>query len=234
MNHTIPSPLKLIAVMIAATVFTAACSSTATKVSADPEPAATLTQPVTTTEPDTMPVASSTDEGTLNNTETSSTEVDTQSDNTVASTDSDTASPAPAVADSSDTSATLQTPVATDDTASRPALTTFNFGFNQTKLDDDSLKMLKQHGRFLAQHPNMKVTINGYSDSQGDSKYNDALSLKRADYVESLLLSQGAQKDQVEVYGWGSSSPLPGKHSNRDNRRVELKYSDGYVAQSSN
>lgn len=114
---------------------------------------------------------------------------------------------------------------------SRPALLLFTFGFNQAKLDTDNQQIVEQHGRFLAEHPEIKLIINGHADQQGDSRYNDILAQKRAEHVADLLMSQGAMKEQIEILSWGSSAPLADAH-HREQRRVELKYVDEYLVHS--
>ncbi len=116
--------------------------------------------------------------------------------------------------------------------APRPGRLTFNFGFNQAQLNAENQAIVEAHGRFLAEHPEIKLVINGHSDSQGDSRYNEQLSLKRAQAVADLLMSQGAMKDQIEIFSWGANAPLADAQHNRDQRRVELKYVDDYIVQS--
>lgn len=117
----------------------------------------------------------------------------------------------------------------TDVPASRPARLVFTFGFNQARLNADHQKIVEQHGRFLAEHPEFRLIINGHADPQGDSRYNDLLAQKRAEHVADVLMSQGAMREQIEILGWGSSAPLAGAHPNRELRRVELKYEDEYL-----
>jgi len=241
-NHT--SALKLIAVVIAATTFTAACSSTATHMSTTPEPAPIMKQPVTMSEPDastdyTKPEASS--DGSEDNlaasdiNESDDAMESTTMDQSASSSGNDEQIPATPIAQDdnsqqeTDSGVSLQSPIA--DTATQPTLTTFHFGFNKATLDDKDKTIVEEHGRYLAQHPDQKIVINGHSDNQGDSKYNEALSLKRADYVADLLMQQGAKKDQIEVFSWGATAPLADAHSNRDNRRVELQYASDMLIQ---
>ena len=228
MNPTHISPLKLIAVMIAATTFTAACSSTATRMSAAPEPVAMI-QPVTDATP-----MESVDQNAYEDSVDNVADPSLGDDTTAMDTTSPDTLDGVATAEPEDVDATvmtLQTPVADSDVA-RPARTTFHFGFNKAELDKENRNIVEEHGKFLAQHPDQKVVINGHSDGQGDSKYNDALSLKRANYVADLLRQQGVSKDQIEVFSWGATSPLADAHSNRDNRRVEMQYAEDYLVQS--
>ena len=114
----------------------------------------------------------------------------------------------------------------------RPGRLVFHFGFNQSQLDEENRQIVEEHGRFLAEHPEIKLVINGHSDTQGNSHYNDILALKRAEHVANLLTEQGVMKEQIEILSWGSSAPLADAHHHRDQRRVELNYVDEYLAQS--
>lgn len=121
-------------------------------------------------------------------------------------------------------------PELADDTSNaRPAKTLFLFGFDQKKLDDDTERLIRQHAEFLAAHPELKVSINGHADPQGDALYNQHLAKQRASYVADLLARQGVKSEQMEVLGWGADAPAPAATHNRDNRRVELIYNEEYL-----
>ena len=127
----------------------------------------------------------------------------------------------------------LQTESADNDPSNiedtRPAKTLFLFGFDQKKLDDQAESLLREHGRFLASHPDMKISINGHADPQGDPDYNQYLAKQRADYVAELLKQEGVSKDQMDIKSWGADAPSVSATHNRDNRRVELIYDEAYL-----
>lgn len=216
-----PSRLKLLAALITAVTLSAACSSNAVK-------------PVESSPPVAM--------------QTPAKPANILHINPIETVDATPAEPlaiepATEVTPPEDTGMTIMaTPATAADTApdaapaddsARPARLTFNFGFNQAKLDADNQKIVEQHGRFLAEHPQIKLVINGHSDTQGDSRYNEALSSQRAEHVADLLLSQGAMKEQIEIFSWGSKAPLADARHHRDQRRVELDYVEEYWVQSS-
>lgn len=69
---------------------------------------------------------------------------------------------------------------------------------------------------------NVRVRIEGHTDSSGGRAINEALSQRRAQAVADYLMSQGIEAGRLEVRGFGYSRPLPGKRaSDPDNRRVE-------------
>lgn len=209
------SRLTLIAAIIATASLTSACSSTNVKPEQD-------RHPVAMTAPQSAPVI-------LDATPAAPAEADVVETVTA---DSENATPADILALDITTNADADNTAATAEDTSRPARLTFHFGFNQTTLDEENRLIVEQHGRFLAEHPEIRLVINGHADGQGDSRYNQMLSQKRADHVADLLLSQGVMKEQIEIFSWGSTAPLADAQHNRDQRRVELNYQEEYWAQS--
>lgn len=137
------------------------------------------------------------------------------------------------LAEASDQSMTLAietTSETVESKSERPDTTLFKFGFDKKELDQDSIAKLKQHGAYLAQHPELRITINGHADNQGDATYNEHLSLQRAQYVASILEQNGVQAEQIEIFSWGATDPQADAKHPRDNRRVELIYGDEFLA----
>ena len=69
---------------------------------------------------------------------------------------------------------------------------------------------------------NVRVRIEGHTDSSGGRAINRALSQRRAQAVADYLVSQGIAAGRLEVRGYGYDRPLPGTPaSSSTNRRVE-------------
>ena len=69
------------------------------------------------------------------------------------------------------------------------------------------------------------VVIEGYTDSRGSAKKNQALSERRAQAVSDFLTAQGVPADRVRSVGKGASSPVASNASSNgraQNRRVEI------------
>ncbi|MEZ5506577.1 MAG: OmpA family protein [Gammaproteobacteria bacterium] len=211
------SRLTLIAAIIATASLTSACSSTNVKPQQDRHPIAMTTS-------QSAPVI-------LDATPAEHAEADMVEAVTTDGSAIEDVAPADILALDITTDADADNISAAEDN-SRPARLTFHFGFNQTTLDEENRLVVEQHGRFLAEHPEIRLVINGHADGQGDSRYNQMLSQKRADHVADLLLSQGVMKEQIEIFSWGSTAPLADAQHNRDQRRVELNYQEEYWAQS--
>lgn len=100
------------------------------------------------------------------------------------------------------------------------------FDINDANLAKEQTNtLLKTLVAYLTQHPDARVRVVGYADDRGSAAYNDALSLRRAEAVQSLLLQLGVNPDQMEVEGAGFRDPLLSNASAQGrarNRRVDL------------
>lgn len=69
---------------------------------------------------------------------------------------------------------------------------------------------------------NVRVRIEGHTDSSGSRAINVSLSQRRAQAVADYLIGQGVAQGRLEVRGYGYDRPLPGRPASaRENRRVE-------------
>jgi OmpA-OmpF porin, OOP family len=69
---------------------------------------------------------------------------------------------------------------------------------------------------------NVRVRIEGHTDSSGGRAINQTLSQRRAQAVADYLISQGVPQTRLEVRGFGYERPLPGRPASAgENRRVE-------------
>ena len=67
-----------------------------------------------------------------------------------------------------------------------------------------------------------RFLIEGHTDSKGSRDLNVDLSRRRAQSVADFLVTQGVDRDRVEVKGVGPDEPLPGHSAAAEaNRRVE-------------
>ena len=90
----------------------------------------------------------------------------------------------------------------------------------------ESYKTLKEIGRLFEDEPELKLSIEGHTDSDGADDYNNDLSQKRAESVRSYLIEKyGVSSSNLEAKGWGESKPIDTNDSpegKANNRRVEL------------
>jgi outer membrane protein OmpA-like peptidoglycan-associated protein len=86
---------------------------------------------------------------------------------------------------------------------------------------------------FLNKYPSRSVEIDGYTDSVGTQEYNMGLSQRRADAVQSFLVSQGIDASRVTSQGKGEEDPVANNDSasgRQRNRRVEVVISNPKLA----
>jgi OmpA-OmpF porin, OOP family len=100
----------------------------------------------------------------------------------------------------------------------------FNVGSDQIK--PESGPTLKEIAAMLAEHPTLKLTIEGHTDDQGNAGENQALSERRAVAVkQALVTSFGVDAARLSPKGMGSSKPVASNATSegrQQNRRVEL------------
>jgi outer membrane protein OmpA-like peptidoglycan-associated protein len=85
-------------------------------------------------------------------------------------------------------------------------------------------KLAKISG-ILSAHPDLKLEVEGHTDSVGSESYNQALSERRASSVRDYLVSQGVKSDSIIARGFGKSRPVADNATasgRQQNRRVEI------------
>lgn len=90
----------------------------------------------------------------------------------------------------------------------------------------DSIAILDQAVDVLSRNPNVRVELDGHTDSIGSDEYNQKLSERRAQIVYDYLTSHGVNASQISgVKGFGESNPIDTndtKEGRARNRRTEL------------
>ncbi len=90
----------------------------------------------------------------------------------------------------------------------------------------DSIAILDQAVDVLSRNPNVRVELDGHTDSIGSDAYNQSLSERRAQIVYDYLTSHGVSSSQITgVKGFGESNPIDTndtKEGRARNRRTEM------------
>jgi peptidoglycan-associated lipoprotein len=88
-------------------------------------------------------------------------------------------------------------------------------------------KRLDAHARYLREHPEAQVRIEGNGDERGSREYNLALGHRRAEGVRQALELLGARENQLEATSLGEEKPRAEGHHEAawaENRRSDLVY----------
>lgn len=108
------------------------------------------------------------------------------------------------------------------------------FDFNKYTLKPEARERLAKISGIVLAYPDLKLAIEGYTDSIGSDDYNQTLSEKRADGVRGYLVSSGVVPDHVSAVGLGKSDPVADNSTaagRKLNRRVEMVVSGDVIGQ---
>jgi outer membrane protein OmpA-like peptidoglycan-associated protein len=99
------------------------------------------------------------------------------------------------------------------------------FASSKSELLPAAQSRLNQVAEALMATKERKLTVEGHTDSQGSSSYNQVLSQQRADAVRSYIISRGYPAELIQAQGIGKDRPVAdnGNPEGRaNNRRVEI------------
>jgi outer membrane protein OmpA-like peptidoglycan-associated protein len=99
------------------------------------------------------------------------------------------------------------------------------FDFNKYTLKSDAQVKLAKISGILLTYPNLKMQVEGYTDSVGSDEYNLKLSQQRATTVQAFLIEQGVQPGNITSQGYGKADPVADNSTNSgrtQNRRVSM------------
>ena len=99
------------------------------------------------------------------------------------------------------------------------------FGFDQYNLTTDARTNLNKLVAILQKYPDTNIEVQGHTDSKGTTRYNEALSERRASAVSYYLSGKEITASRLTINGFGETMP---KYTNTteegqtQNRRVEF------------
>lgn len=101
-----------------------------------------------------------------------------------------------------------------------------HFDTDSDILKPESAGVIKEISDALYKHPDMKLEIDGFTDSTGGAAHNLDLSRRRAEAVMNVLVSQfGIDKSRLTAKGFGDANPIASNDTaegRAQNRRVEF------------
>jgi outer membrane protein OmpA-like peptidoglycan-associated protein len=105
------------------------------------------------------------------------------------------------------------------------------FKFNQSTLTADAKRQLDELAAGAKSHSRLLITVEGFTDNVGGTKYNEVLSQRRADAVVRYLVSCcDIPIYRIHVVGLGKDKPVSAARTataRAQNRRVEVKVFSG-------
>ncbi|MBT8229337.1 MAG: OmpA family protein [Bacteroidia bacterium] len=107
-----------------------------------------------------------------------------------------------------------------------------NFKFNNLTFDTGKAAMtaasageVDNIAAIMKAYPNVKISIDGYTDNTGDAEANVQLSKARAEAVKARLIGAGVAGDRLKTFGHGSDNPVADNNTEEgrnENRRIEI------------
>lgn len=98
------------------------------------------------------------------------------------------------------------------------------FDNNKSNIKPQYSHEVAKVAQLLVQYPTLKAVVEGHTDAQGDDKYNQLLSQRRADAVRfALITQQNIDPNRIQAIGYGESRPIADNNSEygrEQNRRV--------------
>jgi outer membrane protein OmpA-like peptidoglycan-associated protein len=99
------------------------------------------------------------------------------------------------------------------------------FDFDSANLKPGAREKIAHVASILKSHGDLKIQVEGHTDSVGSDGYNLRLSERRAESVRASMVQQGVNRDVVGTAGFGESKPVATNGTavgRQQNRRVEI------------
>jgi len=100
------------------------------------------------------------------------------------------------------------------------------FETNSYVVKKSSFMIIKKIASLLKENSNLKINLEGHTDSTGTKEYNKTLSLKRAESVKKILVEMlNIKDDRIQCIGYGDEKPIADNSTEggrRLNRRVGI------------
>ena len=100
-----------------------------------------------------------------------------------------------------------------------------NFESGSFKIAAGSERQLRQLASLLKGYPEVKVSIEGHTDDEGDDSKNKNLSKERARVIKEWLVEQEIVQGRMDAKGWGEEKPIASNETpggREKNRRIEV------------
>lgn len=100
-----------------------------------------------------------------------------------------------------------------------------HFDVNKSTLKPESMGVISDMVKFMQAHPDLKLEIDGHTDSDGDDASNMKLSQARAEAVKAAMVAAGIDASKLSTKGFGETKPMGSNDTPEGkamNRRVEF------------
>nr|WP_237180699.1 peptidoglycan-associated lipoprotein Pal [Roseomonas haemaphysalidis] len=81
------------------------------------------------------------------------------------------------------------------------------FATDRSTVSADQRPVLERQAAWLAQYPQVQVTLEGHADERGTREYNLALGQRRANSARDVLVATGVSGSRLNVISYGKDRP---------------------------
>jgi peptidoglycan-associated lipoprotein len=102
-----------------------------------------------------------------------------------------------------------------------------HYPFDVSVVQEDDKPLVQAHAKYLSEHPERNVRLEGNCDERGSNEYNLALGQRRADGVRKMLQLGGVNASQMTTVSYGEEKPKATGHNEASwmqNRRTDIVY----------
>jgi OOP family OmpA-OmpF porin len=99
------------------------------------------------------------------------------------------------------------------------------FDVGKASIKPESMGVINKIYQLMDEHPDLKFSVEGHTDSDGSADSNQKLSEQRAEAVVNKLVAMGISKERLVSKGFGESVPVASNDTaegKASNRRVEF------------
>lgn len=82
------------------------------------------------------------------------------------------------------------------------------FDTDRYNIDSADSAALQTQAQYLAQYPDISITVEGHADERGTREYNLALGERRANAAKNFLVSIGVPANRVRTVSYGKERPV--------------------------
>lgn len=103
------------------------------------------------------------------------------------------------------------------------------FDTNRSELKVGGMRSIEKLSGFLKAYPKRSAIVEGFTDSTGSDASNQTLAARRAEAVQTALVSMGVARERIAARGYGEAFPVASNATTDGrqlNRRVEIVLSD--------
>jgi outer membrane protein OmpA-like peptidoglycan-associated protein len=100
-----------------------------------------------------------------------------------------------------------------------------HFDFGSATLKPEGQQRIDEIIPALQENPELRIMVEGYTDSVGSEAYNQRLSERRAEAVRSHMVAQGIAPERIDTRGYGEGNPVASNDTPEGrarNRRVVI------------